>query len=161
FWPLAESARGVKPPRYGRLWEAICNAVVFQQVSIQAATAVMRRPIAYYSPPIQFGDETLYPFLPLGEVVETLPAVLREPGLCAAKLSTLQNAASMLLADQLTAAELEALPTPAAMARLTELRGIGPWTAAIIMLRGYGRLDLFPEGDSGAARSMKGLLGAD
>lgn len=158
---LVGRAFGVKPPRYGRLWEAICNAVVFQQVSIESATAVMRRLIAHYSPPIHFGDVTLYPFVPLLEVLESLPSVLRGLGLSEAKVRTLQGAARLLLGKHLAEAELEALPTPAAMARLCELRGVGPWTAAVIMLRGFGRLDVFPEGDSGARRSIRGLLGPE
>ena len=41
--PLAARMRGVKPPRYPTLWEACVNAIVFQQVSLLAASAIMRR----------------------------------------------------------------------------------------------------------------------
>ena len=40
---IVREARGVKPPRYSSLWEAICNAVVYQQVSLEAATSTMRK----------------------------------------------------------------------------------------------------------------------
>jgi DNA-3-methyladenine glycosylase II len=159
LYPLVEQAAGVKPPRYPTLWEAICNAVVFQQVSIDAAMTIMRRFVAHCSAPVTFGETTLYPF-PTAEAALTAdPAGLRAQGLSGAKVRTLQDLADLLLAGTLTAAELDALPTPAALARLTALRGIGPWTAAVIMLRGFGRLDVFPAGDSGARRSMAGLLG--
>jgi DNA-3-methyladenine glycosylase II len=159
LYPLVEQAAGVKPPRYPTLWEAICNAVVFQQVSIDAAMTIMRRFVAHCSAPVTFGETTLYPF-PTAEAALTAdPAGLRAQGLSGAKVRTLQDLADLLLAGRLTAAELDALPTPAALARLTALRGIGPWTAAVIMLRGFGRLDVFPAGDSGARRSMAGLLG--
>jgi DNA-3-methyladenine glycosylase II len=159
LYPLVVQAEGVKPPRYPTLWEAICNAVVFQQVSIDAAMTIMRRFVAHCSAPVTFGETTLYPF-PTAEAALTAdPAGLRAQGLSGAKVRTLQDLADLLLAGTLTAAELDALPTPAALARLTALRGIGPWTAAVIMLRGFGRLDVFPAGDSGARRSMAGLLG--
>jgi DNA-3-methyladenine glycosylase II len=45
------------------------------------------------------------------------------------------------------------------MTSLAAHRGIGPWTAAVIALRGFGRLDLFPMNDSGVARSVKDLSG--
>ncbi len=45
------------------------------------------------------------------------------------------------------------------MASLTMHKGIGPWTAAVVALRGFGRLDLFPMNDSGAARNIKALSG--
>ncbi|MGZ3510494.1 MAG: hypothetical protein ACXVAC_19240, partial [Vulcanimicrobiaceae bacterium] len=39
------------------------------------------------------------------------------------------------------------------------VRGIGPWSAAVVLLRGFGRLDTFPMGDSGVARSIRLLTG--
>jgi DNA-3-methyladenine glycosylase II len=41
--PLARRMRDLKPPRYPDLFEACANAVLFQQVSLHAASAIMRR----------------------------------------------------------------------------------------------------------------------
>jgi len=41
---------------------------------------------------------------------------------------------------------------------LRELPGIGPWSAALVLLRGLGRLDVFPPGDVGAMRGLSALL---
>ena len=41
--PLVQRMRGVKPPCYPTLWEACVNAIVFQQLSIRAASAIKRR----------------------------------------------------------------------------------------------------------------------
>jgi DNA-3-methyladenine glycosylase II len=158
--PLVAQARGVKPPRYPSLWEALCNAVAFQQLSLEAAITTMRRVIAHCSTPLVFGEVQLYPFPTPATFRDTDPVVLRSLGLSARKVRTLQEAADLLLAGQLTAEKLESLPTAEAMAQLVLLRGIGPWTAAVVMLRGFGRLDVFPAGDSGARRNLRGLLGA-
>jgi DNA-3-methyladenine glycosylase II len=120
---LVLQARGVKPPHYPTLWEALCNAVVFQQVSLESATATMRRVIAHHSAPLVFGGTQLYPFPPPASILETDPAVLRSLGLSATKARTLQQAAGLLLAGQLTAEDLDTLPTTDAMARLMQLRG--------------------------------------
>ncbi|MBF6614339.1 MAG: DNA-3-methyladenine glycosylase 2 family protein [Chloroflexi bacterium] len=157
---FVQAARGVKPPRYPSLWEAICNAVVYQQVSLAAATSTMRRLVAHFSHPVSFADNLLYTFPPPAAVFQADPDVLRTLGLSTNKVRALQEAAATLLAGQLRAEELEELPSPDAMSRLTALRGIGPWTAAVILLRGFGRLDVFPAGDSGARRSIQGLLGS-
>ncbi len=162
---LVRAARGVKPPRYPSLWEAICNAVIYQQVSLEAATSTMRRFIAHFSRPVSFpvsfADYLLYTFPAPASVLQTEPDFLRTLGLSANKARALQEAAAALLAGQLRAEDVEALPSPEAMARLTALRGIGPWTAAVILLRGFGRLDVFPAGDSGARRNIQGMLGSD
>lgn len=43
--------------------------------------------------------------------------------------------------------------------RLRGIKGIGPWTAAVILLRGFGRLDMFPGNDSGVAASLARVSG--
>jgi len=35
---------------------------------------------------------------------------------------------------------------------------VGPWSASVILLRGFGRLDVFPPGDVGVARGLGELL---
>lgn len=37
------------------------------------------------------------------------------------------------------------------------VRGVGCWSAAVILLRGVGRLNIFPPKESGASRNMKAL----
>lgn len=156
---LVRRARGLKPPRYSSLWEALCNSVLFQQVSLESAMSTMRRLVAHLVEPVMFGDAVLYPFPAPQSYLETDPDLLRSLGLSAAKVRTLHDVTAMFLDGQLTAGELAALPTAAAMSRLILLRGIGPWTAAVVMLRGFGRLDVFPAGDSGMRRNLRGLLG--
>jgi len=41
---------------------------------------------------------------------------------------------------------------------LTELPGIGPWSANLVLLRGLGRVDVFPPGDRGATVALQGML---
>jgi DNA-3-methyladenine glycosylase II len=45
-----------------------------------------------------------------------------------------------------------------ALRTLAELPGIGPWSASLVLLRGLGRLDVFPPGDVGAERGLRGLM---
>jgi DNA-3-methyladenine glycosylase II len=49
---------------------------------------------------------------------------------------------------------LEERASPDATALLREIKGIGPWTATVILLRGLGRLDVFPMNDSSVARNL-------
>jgi DNA-3-methyladenine glycosylase II len=42
---------------------------------------------------------------------------------------------------------------------LRRIKGIGPWTAAVILLRGLGRLDMFPGNDSGVAANLARVSG--
>jgi DNA-3-methyladenine glycosylase II len=157
--PLVAQMRGIKPPRYPALWEALVNTLVFQQVSLHAALAILHRVIARFSAPVVFGAATLYPFPPPEALLTSTLEELRSLGLSTAKARSLLALAGQIVAGQISEAELAALPSPDAARRLTELPGIGPWSAAVVLLRGLGRLDVFPRGDSGMAATLRRLLG--
>lgn len=157
--PLVAQMRGVKPPRYPTLWEALVNALVFQQVSLHAALAILRRVIARFSPAVPFGGETLYPFPEPEAVLTGDMDELRGLGLSAAKARSLLALAGQVVDGKISEAALAGLPSPEAARWLTALPGIGPWSAAVVLLRGLGRLDVFPGGDSGMAATLRRLLG--
>ena len=48
---------------------------------------------------------------------------------------------------------------PEASARLTEIKGIGPWTADIYLLMAMGRPDIWPRGDLALEVAMQRLKG--
>ena len=156
---IVTAARGVKPPRYPSLWEAIVNAVVFQQVSIHAAAAILRRLIERYEPLRTVGSIALAPFVQPQIVAEADPLELRALGLSVNKVVALRTLARAVLDGALDRRSLELLETAELAAHLATFKGIGPWTAAVIALRGFGRLDIFPLNDSGVARSLKELSG--
>ena len=155
---LASRMRGVKPPRYPSLWEACVNAVVFQQISLHAASAIMGRLTRGLGEPVEHRGVLLYSFPAARQVLRAPDHLLREAGVSGSKLATLRRVADALEAGALDESRLEELPSAEAAALLRSIKGIGPWTADVILLRGLGRLDVFPAKDSGVARSLK-LLG--
>jgi DNA-3-methyladenine glycosylase II len=157
---LAKRVRGVKPPRYPTLWEACVNAIVFQQVSIYAAGAILGRTIQALGSPIERDGIALHAFPTIDALARASDETLQKAGLSRGKIATLRRVGEALGAGALDEAMLEERETPAAIELLCSIKGIGPWTAAVILLRGLGRLDLFPANDSGVARSLA-LLGGD
>jgi len=57
------------------------------------------------------------------------------------------------VAGDLDIESLEHLDDQAVIERLTSLRGVGRWIAEYVMLRGLGRLHIFPGGDDVGARN--------
>jgi DNA-3-methyladenine glycosylase II len=156
---IATAARGVKPPRYPSLWETACNAIVYQQVSIHAAGAILRRVIERHSTPVETGGVRLYPFPAPRTLLDADPAELRALGLSINKVNALKAVGEAIESGELDETALESLSTPALSEALVAHKGIGPWTAAIIALRGFGRLDVFPMNDSGATAGLRKLSG--
>ncbi len=152
---IATRARGVRPPRYPSLWETACNAIVYQQISIHAAGAILRRVIEAFANPVDAGDVRLMPFPDPRTLLAADGVELRRAGLSVHKVNALCAVATAIEAGDLDEAALERLPTPELLDALVAHKGIGPWTAAVIALRGFGRLDVFPMKDSGVARALR------
>ena len=159
--PLVQRMHGVKPPCYPTLWEACVNAIVFQQLSIRAASAILGRLIVALGQRVERDSMPLplYVFPAAERFQEATDDTLRATGLSASKVGTLRRAAERLMAGTLEAKELEEVSSGDAMAALCRIKGIGPWTAAIILLRGMGRLDVFPANDSSIASNMTLVAG--
>jgi DNA-3-methyladenine glycosylase II len=157
--PMVAALRGLKPPRYPTLWEACAHAVLFQQISIHAAGAIMRRAVMLLGDEVIAGGVRCIAFPPPQRWLEADETRLRATGISANKIAHLRSAARAVIDGTLDETALAPLSTQEAAERLRCIRGIGPWSAAVVLLRGMGRLDTFPLRDSGVARSLSLLAG--
>ncbi len=157
--PIAHALRGVHPPRYPTLWEACAHAIVFQQISIHAAGAIMLRLVEAFGERARAGEVELVAFPEPEALLRASEERLGAVGLSANKRAHLRAAAAAVLDGTVREDAVDALASPEAIAYLTRVRGIGPWSAAVVLLRGFGRLDVFPMRDSGVARSVRELAG--
>ena len=160
--PLVIRMEGVKPPRYPTLWEACANAIVFQQVSLRAASAVMQRVVLAIGQPVQVADlpTPCFIFPSAASIRGADDGLLRATGLSASKIATLRRVAEALDSGSLNEKTLETFASPDAAAILRQIKGIGPWTAAVILLRGLGRLDVFPANDTSVASNIALVAGS-
>jgi DNA-3-methyladenine glycosylase II len=158
--PVAARFRGLKPPRYPTLWEAFAHAILFQQISIHAAAAIMRRAVELLGEPVAAAGVCSVAFPDARRWLAAADADLRQAGISRNKIDHLRSAAAAFAGGAIDEREIESLPTPEAAARLCAIRGIGAWSASVVLLRGLGRLDTFPLRDSGVARSLTLVAGA-
>lgn len=124
----------------------LARIVIGQQVSTASAAAIWSRFAAAFPD----GDPAA--------VAAAEEATLRAAGLSGAKIATLRAVAAAV-EDGLDLGALADLPGEAAHARLTALRGIGPWTADIYLLFCLGHPDVFPAGDLALRHAVADGLG--
>lgn len=89
---------------------------------------------------------------------------LRAAGLSYSKIATLRAAAAAELDGQLDYEGLGDMPSDQAVAVLTEIKGIGRWSAEIYLLFSTGHPDIFPAGDLALRKAVGHVLdmaGAD
>ena len=152
---------GMKPPRFDSLWTTLLCVVPFQQVSLDAGMAVLNRLVRALGPTCEHAGHAYYAFPPADQFAVADPETLRQCGLSQAKVRTLMGAAERIASGELSEQAIDRLDDAEAIRLLTQLPGIGPWSAHIILLRGFRRLSVFPAGDSGANGTLAKLFGLD
>ncbi|CAN5631167.1 hypothetical protein BH09MYX1_BH09MYX1_01540 [soil metagenome] len=152
--PLARRMRGIKPPRYPTLWEACVKTIVFQQISLRAASSVMRRLIHLLGDSVKYDGIPRAIFPTVERFLGAPDASVRRVGLSAAKLAALRRVSKAIALGELTEAMIEERSRAEGAKLLFTIKGIGPWTAAVILIRGFGRLDTFPGNDSSVAANL-------
>ena len=115
--------------------------------------------IERYASPAESNGLRLFPFLAPRTLLDADPVELRELGLSVNKINALKAVGAAIESGDLDESKLEPLSTPDLIAALVNHKGIGPWTGAVVALRGFGRLDIFPMNDSGAEAGLRKLSG--
>lgn len=85
---------------------------------------------------------------------------MRTAGLSRGKLTTLRRVGDAMAGGMLDETMLEERTSPDAAALLCGIKGICPWSAAVILLRGLGRLDVFPANDTSVAHNLARVTGS-
>lgn len=159
--PLAGRMRGLRPPRFASVFEALVNGVACQQLSLAVGIHLLNRLAADYGRPVS--DDRAGPHaFPSAETIAALePDELKRLGFSASKSRAIIEIARANVTGRLDLEGLERLDDAGARERLTSLRGIGRWTAEYVLLRGLGRLYVFPGDDVGAHNKLRRFFGLE
>ncbi len=130
---------GLRPVQFHSPYEAACWAIIGQRIRITQAAAIRSR----------IADECGHPVTVAGQRLTAFPGPEQLqrcsfPGLPAIKVDRLRGVASAALEGHLAAAQLRSVDPDIALAQLTEISGIGPFSAELILARGAGHPDVFP-----------------
>ncbi|MFN0096662.1 MAG: DNA-3-methyladenine glycosylase family protein [Dehalococcoidia bacterium] len=142
-------------------FHALSRSIVFQQLSGKAAGTIFSRfvAIALGGDPVAVRNRTSPEWAP-GEFpspaqVLALPEEsLRAAGLSRQKAASVRSLAEHFVSGALDARALHALPDEEVIARLTQVRGIGRWTAEMFLLFHLRRADVLPVNDVGINRAI-------
>jgi 3-methyladenine DNA glycosylase/8-oxoguanine DNA glycosylase len=156
--PTAVALRGMRPPRFAGLFEAFGNVIPFQQLSLDSGVATVGRLVEQFGAVLEHEGRSFRAFPDARIVAEAPLDAIRACGLSLRKAEALHRIAGAIAAGDMTEETLTALSSADAMRYLADLQGIGPWSASLVLLRGLGRLDVFPRGDVGVARGLAKIM---
>ncbi|HLZ22559.1 MAG TPA: AlkA N-terminal domain-containing protein [Ktedonobacterales bacterium] len=152
---------GLKPPGFDSLWTTLLCVVPFQQVSLDAGMSILNRLVVATGTTLEYAGRSYYAFPSAARIAAADPDQLRRSGLSQAKVRTLMGAAEQITSGALNERDISCLGDAEAIRYLTRLPGIGPWSAQIVLLRGFRRLGVFPAGDSGVNGTLAKLFQLD
>jgi DNA-3-methyladenine glycosylase II len=132
-------------------WEALARAIVGQQLSTRAARSIWEKLQGL------FGGRTPTP----EELLRRRPPTLRKAGLSNAKVAFLRDLAAHVKDGRLDLRRLKEDPDEDVIAELSEVKGIGPWTAEMFLIFHLGRPDVVSAGDLGIRRAVQLTYGMD
>lgn len=156
--PLLDALASPEPRvQLSEVYPSLLRAIVGQQVSTKAADAIYRRFLVGFD---------LDPADPLARPTPSVlakadPNYLRTLGLSRGKASYVIALAEYFRERPNAEADFRALSDGAVVAELTSIRGVGHWTAEMMMLFAMGRPDLLPLDDLAIYQSMIELYGLD
>jgi DNA-3-methyladenine glycosylase II len=145
--PLDPEARrrGRPTDAYG----ALLRSIVGQQLSTKAARSIYERVTAL------FDGRTPTP----EQLLAADPEVVRGAGLSRPKVRYMRDLAEHVLSGQLELDRLDELSDERITAELTAVKGVGQWTADMLLIFHLGRPDILPVGDLGVRRAVERAYG--
>ncbi len=152
---LAHRFKGFKPTRYPTIFECLTNAITCQLVSLNVGLTVVSRLVHAFNNSLGTRS-TMAPAFPTPETIaRASPDQLRQIGFSRQKARALIDLAQGLESGEIEFDSLPDLDDASAIERLSSLRGVGRWTAEYTLLRGLGRLHIFPGDDVGARNTLQ------
>ena len=129
----------------------LCASVISQQLSVKVADVIYKRFLALYNgkkPTAQ-------------QICDTPVDLLRSVGLSAAKAGYVHNIAKFATEQGMDLRKLQQMDNEQVIAYITQIKGVGRWTAEMLLMFALQREDVFPAGDLGIQVVMKDLYKLD
>jgi DNA-3-methyladenine glycosylase II len=137
---------GLEPKFKRSPFEALVQSVAYQQLNGTAAATILGR------------VKKLYPgrrFPSPQQILDTADEALRGAGLSRSKIAAIKDIAAKTLSGHIPTLKAASTMTDAEIVnRLTEVRGVGPWTAEMFLIFTLGRPDVFPITDYGVRKGF-------
>jgi DNA-3-methyladenine glycosylase II len=137
-------ACGLADAQHADPLQALLHAIVSQQLSTKAAATITAR------------FEALYGGVPTpAQLAATADEQLRAVGLSSQKIGYVRDLCRRIENGSLPLAALDAMPDEAVVEALTEVKGIGRWTAEMFLMFRLHRPDVLPVGDLGIVKAVQ------
>lgn len=148
---LVEAQEEYKLIRKKNIHLHLCGSIISQQLSTKVAEVIYTRFLKL------FNKKTPTP----GDILNVPFDMLRSIGLSNAKANYVQNVCRFFTKNKITDVRLHKMSNEEFVAFITQIKGIGQWTAEMQLMFTLGREDVFSTGDLGIQQAMIRLYKLD
>ncbi|WP_338598577.1 hypothetical protein V6M85_07905 [Sulfolobus tengchongensis] len=146
---------GAKPVVFPTIFETLVNAITCQQVSLESCLTILSRLVVKLGEKIKENDKIFYSFPDPIKLSKSSEEELRSIGYSRPKIRYIKQIATKFSDNELSEEKLNTLSDDDIISVFSKLKGIGKWSLDYILLRGYGKLNVFPTGDVGAQNKIR------
>lgn len=151
---LVRRFHGLKPPRETDIFETLITTIIGQQISAKVAVSIHQELVTAFGERFYWEGSTYYLFPTPESLVSAEIEGLRRHKLSQRKAEYIYGIAKAVMGGHLDLEGLRELSDERVISRLTELRGIGVWTAQWVLCNALGRFDIFPAADLALLRIL-------
>ena len=136
----------LEPEPVANAYASLLEAILYQQLAVKAAATIASR-VQALTPGPDYPSPS--------KMLALKPTQLRRAGLSRQKISYVKDLAARVADGRLRFSRLKGMDDEAAIAALSEVRGIGRWSAEMYLLFHLGRLDVLPVDDLGFRKGVQ------
>ena len=137
--------------RSEKLYEELVESIIGQQLSGKAADTIFKRFLALFNNKFPTPEK----------LMKTDAEKLRSAGMSYSKAAYIKNIANAFKNGDLDSKKLKKMSDEDVKKELTKIKGVGNWTAEMILIFTLKREDVFSLGDAGLRRAIKNLYNID
>lgn len=131
-------------------YQTLVRGIIGQQLSVKAANTIMNRFLSLF-PKAKFP----YP----EEILEMDKEKMRQCGISYSKIEYIKDLSRKILDGVMDMKKIDEMDDEAVITHLTQVKGIGRWTAEMFLIFSLAREDVFSYGDLGLRNAMVKIYG--
>lgn len=150
---LKQKLYGLRPFKYSTVFEGIIKSIIQQQISLIVSMHMTHRLIERFGDKVWVGKEGFYDFPSPNSLSNASIEELRRCGLSGQKAKYIKEFSERVTNSEFDPENLKELSSEEIIEMLTRFKGIGRWTAELVIVTSTGK-EALPADDLGARRAV-------
>lgn len=150
---------GLLPIKTASIFEMVITAITEQQISLLAAVTIRRRLVEKSGKTIIKDGKKFYAFPTPKKLASLKKADFLKIGLSRQKADYIHGFSRLVASGKFDVESLKEKNEEEVIEKLTQIKGLGIWTAEYVLARGMGRTDVFPADDLGVRTALGRIYG--